>query len=261
MIMPIIKISYKCVCGGIGQGREETKVSDRCTSKDLSSCSSEPEGGKEGKSGLADNWLDILFLTSCLQSPKWFECCLAGRCLLPLMFLQHSQTLQVFVPPRAEVDDICLFSEGLEWVWLLLWAVPHQCCGPGDPVSCPESHHFPLVFAAWESHEQDFIGQRKGWWIYTAGIYTAFTTKSALSSCSACCVGPKSMALCLRTAEFGEIFLFWMWGEVGCWEAATQHCHNSWAPAQKEQGLSLKNPKQITKMGTWSLKRKGDCIP
>lgn len=69
-----------------GQRGEETKVSDRFTSKDLSSCSSEPEGGEEGKTGLPDNWLDILFLTFCLQSPKWFECCLPRRCLLPLMF-------------------------------------------------------------------------------------------------------------------------------------------------------------------------------
>lgn len=70
MLMPVIKISHKCVCARIGQGREETKVSDRFTSKDLSSCSSEPEGGEEGKTGLADNSLDILFLSSCLQSPK-----------------------------------------------------------------------------------------------------------------------------------------------------------------------------------------------
>lgn len=85
-----------------GQSREETKLSDRFTSKDLSSCSSEPEGGEEGKTGLADNWLDILFLTSSLQSPEWFECCLPWRWLLPLMFLQHSQALEVFVLPRAE---------------------------------------------------------------------------------------------------------------------------------------------------------------
>lgn len=162
MLMPVIKISHKCVCARIGQGREETKVSDRFTSKDLSSCSSEPEGGEEGKTGLADNSLDILFLSSCLQSPKWFECCLPRRCLLPLMFLQHSQALQVFVPPRAEEWwYLPVFrGTGWVWVWLLLWAVPHQCCDPGDPI-CPESHHFPLVFAAWESHEQDFGGEKK----------------------------------------------------------------------------------------------------
>lgn len=85
-----------------GQNREETKVSDRFTSKDLSSCSSEPEGGEEGETGLADNWLDILFLTSSLQSPEWFECHLPWRWLLPLMFLQHSQALQAFKLPRAE---------------------------------------------------------------------------------------------------------------------------------------------------------------
>jgi len=38
-----------------GQSRKETKVSDRFTSKDLSSCSSKPEGWEEGKTGLADN--------------------------------------------------------------------------------------------------------------------------------------------------------------------------------------------------------------
>lgn len=47
--------------------------------------------------------------------------------------------------------------------------------------------------------------------------------------------------LCLRIAAFEEIFLFWTWADVGCWEAPTQRCHNSWA--QKEQGLSLKNQK------------------
>lgn len=38
-----------------GQRRHETKVSDRFTSKDLSSSSSKPEGGEEGKPGRADN--------------------------------------------------------------------------------------------------------------------------------------------------------------------------------------------------------------
>lgn len=161
MIMPIIKISHKFVCVRIGQGREETKVSDRFTSKDLSSCSSEPEGGEEGKPGLADIWLDRLFSTSCLQSPKWFECCLPRRCLLPLMFLQHSQALQVFVLSRQKRDDICLFSGELERVWLLIWAVPHQCCGPGDPMLRPQSHRFPLVFVAWESYVQDFVEKIK----------------------------------------------------------------------------------------------------
>lgn len=50
-----------------------------------------------------------------------------------------------------------------DWIGLGLaaaLAVPHQCCDPGDPI-CPESHHFPLVFAAWESHEQDFGGGEK----------------------------------------------------------------------------------------------------
>lgn len=154
-----------------GQSREETKVSDRFTSKDLSSCSSEPEGGEEGKTGLADNWLDILFLTSCLQSPEWFECCLPRRWLLPLMFLQHSQALQGLYHQEQSSDGICLFSKGLEWAWLLLWTVPHQCCGPGDPMSCHESHHFPLVFVAWESPEQDFVKENRVvhfycWYLY-----------------------------------------------------------------------------------------------
>lgn len=82
-----------------GQSREETKVSDRFTSKDLSSCSPKPEGGEEGKTRPADNQLDILVLTSCLQSPKWFECCLPRRLLLPLMLLQQSQALQAFGLP------------------------------------------------------------------------------------------------------------------------------------------------------------------
>lgn len=80
---------------------------------------------------------------------------------------------------------------------------------------------------------------KKEWCIFTADIYAGFTTKSTLNCCSACRVGPKSM-LCLRIAAFEEIFLFWTWADVGCWEAPTQRCHNSWAPAQKEQGLSLK---------------------
>lgn len=126
MIMPIIKISHKYVCVRIGQGREETKVSDRFTSKDLSSCSSEPEGGEEGKPGLADIWLDRLFSTSCLQSPKWFECCLPRRCLLPLMFLQHSQDLQVFVLPRQKRDDICLFDGFGCWFGLCLLSAGAQ---------------------------------------------------------------------------------------------------------------------------------------
>lgn len=37
--------------------------------------------------------------------------------------------------------------------------------------------------------------KKKEWCIFTADIYTAFTTKSALNSCSACHVGPKSVAL------------------------------------------------------------------
>lgn len=51
-----------------------------------------------------------------------------------------------------------------------------------------------------------------------------------------------SQWLCLRTAAFGESLLFGTWGGIGCWEAATQHLHNSWAPAQKEQGHFLKHP-------------------
>lgn len=82
-----------------GQSRDETKVSDRFTSKDLSSYLCMPEGGEEGKTGLADNWLDVLFLTSCLQSPMWFECCLPRRLLLPFMLLQQVQALQAFVLP------------------------------------------------------------------------------------------------------------------------------------------------------------------
>lgn len=50
-----------------------------------------------------------------------------------------------------------------------------------------------------------------------------------------------SQWLCLRIAAFEEIFLFCTRADVGCWEAPTQRCHNSWA--QKEQGLSLKNQK------------------
>lgn len=96
-----------------GQSREETKVSDRFTSKDLSSCSSEPEGGEEGKTRLADNRLDILFLTFSLQSPKWFKFCLCRRLLLPLMSLQQSQALHLCyqAPAEQKDDDICMFSE------------------------------------------------------------------------------------------------------------------------------------------------------
>lgn len=43
-------------------------------------------------------------------------------------------------------------------------------------------------------------------------------------------------------AAFWEILLFCTWGDAGCWEPTTQHFHKSWTPAQKGQGLSLKNP-------------------
>lgn len=104
-----------CMCKNrAGQSREETKVSDRFTSKNLSSCSSKPEGGEEGKMGLVDNQLDILFLTSCLQSPKWFKCCLPRRLLLPLMLLQQSQALPSVCATEPwdeqKNDDICMFS-------------------------------------------------------------------------------------------------------------------------------------------------------
>lgn len=72
-----------------------------------------------------------------------------------------------------------------------------------DPMSCHESHQFPLAFVAWERHEQDFV-EKKEWCIFTADIYTAFTTKSALNSCSACHVGPKSMALPQDSCIWGE---------------------------------------------------------
>lgn len=78
-------------------------------------------------------------------------------------------------------DDICLFSERLERVWLLLWVVPHHYCSPGDSMACHESHCFPLGIVAWETHEQDFI---KGAVIFITVIYTAFTIKSAFNSVS-----------------------------------------------------------------------------
>lgn len=143
-----------------GQNRGETKVSDRFTSKNLSSCSSKPEGGEEGKTGLADNQPDILFLTSCLQSPKWFKCCLPRRLLLPLMLLQQSQALPSVCATKLwdeqKNDDICMFS-GTGMGLSAALGVTHQCCGPRDLTTCHKSYCFPLLFVAWETHEQGFI--------------------------------------------------------------------------------------------------------
>lgn len=143
-----------------GQSREETKESDRFTSKDQSSCSSKPEVEEEGKTRLADNWLGILVLTSCLQSPKWFECCLPRRLLLPLMLLQQSQAFQAFSATKPRLSRRMMISvcfQRLERVWLLLWAVSHQCCIPRDPMTCQKSHYFPLGYVARETCEQKFV--------------------------------------------------------------------------------------------------------
>lgn len=148
-----------------GQSREETKASDRFTSKDLSSCSSKPEGGEEGKTGLADNWLEILFLTSCLQSPEWFKWCLPRRLLLPLMLLQQSQALQAFVLPSPGWAE--------EWWYLRVFretgmglAAALGCASPAlwprGPHDMPQEPPLPSGFCCTEDPWTGFHKRRRG---------------------------------------------------------------------------------------------------
>lgn len=87
------------------------------------------------------------------------------------------------------------------------------------------------------------ICERRSSAFFITVTYTTFTVQSAFSSSVQPVICDLSQWLCLGTAEFWEVLLFWMWGEARCWDAAIQHLHQSWTPAQKGQVFSLKNSK------------------
>lgn len=104
----------------------------------------------------------------------------------------------------------------------------------------------------WESHEQDFAGKKKKeWCIFTADIYTAFTTKSALNSCSACHVGPKSMALPQDSCIWGDFPVLNMrrcWVLGSCNTALPQQLNSC---TEGTRAFPKKTPNKSLKWGAW----------
>lgn len=154
MIILIIKISHKCVCGRIGQG--SAGMRPKClTGLHQRTWAPAALSQREGRKGSQDGLITDLiycFWPPVYKAPSGLSVVYPGDCFYLSCCFSRFKLCKCWcyhAPCEQRSDDICMARMGL--------AAASSALCPGDTVMCHESHRFPPFFVAQETQDQAFV--------------------------------------------------------------------------------------------------------